>query len=429
MTGEEFNTRCNQTPFVLDGSSGTMMQSLGMPSGVCPELFVLEHPDWLRTLQWDYYEAGASLVYTFTFGGNEPKLGHFGITGENAAEINRKLASISCSIRDEYMRKFPGQTRWVAGDIAPTGAFLKPAGDMTTEAMKSIFRRQAQALLAGGVDLFVIETMMDLSEARLALMAVREICDLPVMVTMTFGKNGKTLAGNAVTECLLTLEDAKADAFGANCSTGPEEMIPLLAELRRITRLPLAAKPNAGMPIVENGRTIFPMTPEVFADACVKLIGDGVNLIGGCCGTTPDHIRELTGRLSNKLRGYPETGSIKPTETLFCSARRTVDLADDPQVVSMKVRQPYDPEGLEEQITEACEDRPDLLVMDFTGCESQPGFDPNQLTDAVESISMTEFTPLGVYGCSAMLAGMLKRVYCGKLAWLSDGEYNKLLIK
>ncbi len=266
---------------LLDGSSGVALQRAGMPKGICPEKWVIENPQHLIKLQQDYIKAGSKIIYTFTFGGNPVKLREFGLEND-VISINKQLAKISKNISDNKIL--------VAGDIGPTGKFPKPTGDMDFEECVQIFKEQIKGLLAGGVDLFVIETMIDIQEARAALIACKELSDLPVIVSMTFDKNKRTLTGTTPEAAIVTLQALGADVVGVNCSTGPEEMINVVKAMKPYARISLIAKPNAGLPRLENGKTVFDMSASKFASYTKNLIRAGADLIGGCCGTTPEYI-------------------------------------------------------------------------------------------------------------------------------------------
>jgi 5-methyltetrahydrofolate--homocysteine methyltransferase len=276
-----------QRVLILDGAMGTELQKRGMPAGVCPEAWCLAHPETVAEIHAAYREAGADVVYTSTFGANRLKMGRYNLT--NVRETNRSLAGIAVKAAGGGL---------VAGDIGPTGHFVEPFGDVSFEDAIALFREQAQGLLEGGVDLFVIETMMDIQEARAALIAVREISDLFCIVTMTYEKHGRTLNGTDPVSALVTLQSLGADTVGGNCSAGPEGMLGLIAAMKPYATVPLAAKPNAGLPKLVGDATVFDMDAAGFAGFGGPLTAAGANLMGGCCGTTPAHIRALRDTLT-----------------------------------------------------------------------------------------------------------------------------------
>jgi 5-methyltetrahydrofolate--homocysteine methyltransferase len=297
---------------ILDGAMGTELHKRGLPPGVCPEAWSLGHPEAVEEIHAAYREAGADIVYTSTFGANRLKMGQYGLT--NVREANRQLARIAVRAVGRGL---------VAGDIGPTGHFVEPFGEVPFEEAVRVFREQVQGLLEGGVDLFVIETMMDIQEARAALIAVREVCDLFCMVTMTYEKHGRTLNGTDPVSALVTLQSLGADAVGCNCSAGPEGMIGLIETMRPHAAVPLVAKPNAGLPVLVGEETLFDMDAARYAGFAVPLAAAGVSLMGGCCGTTPAHIRALRDALRD-VRPVPADRHAAPAVS---SARGAVPLS------------------------------------------------------------------------------------------------------
>jgi len=300
---------------VLDGATGTELHKRGMPGGVCPELWCLENPSVIQDVQRDYQAAGCDIIYTCTFGGNRFKLAEF--NAFNVREVNRDLARVS--------RKALGAKTLMAGDIGPTGQFVKPFGNLDFEEAVDVFKEQARGLIEGGVDLIVIETMMDIQEARAALIAVREISDLFTIVTMTFEKDGRTLNGTDPRTALITLQGLGADAVGSNCSTGPADMINFVKAMKPYATVPLVAKPNAGLPRLTGGKTVFDMDAREFASFAGRFAAAGVNLVGGCCGTTPRHIRALRERIGGARVIAPMRSSI----SALSSARKSLILEED----------------------------------------------------------------------------------------------------
>ncbi|MFA7230601.1 MAG: homocysteine S-methyltransferase family protein [Victivallaceae bacterium] len=309
MKREDFRKLIENKIVILDGATGTELIKRGMPQGVCPELWALENPQAIIDIQRQYLQAGSDIVYVPSFGGNCCKLNEFGIAGR-LAEINRELARIS----REAVKDRGGYT---FGDLAPTGNFVEPVGNVKFEDAVNVYKEQVMALLEGGVDGFVIETMLDIQETRAALLAVKESCDLPVIISMTFEPGGRTLTGNDPLAALITLQALGADAFGCNCSTGPADMVLLMRKLKPYATIPLMAKPNAGLPKLVNGATVFEMNPEAFGAAASELVGAGANIIGGCCGTTPEHIRSL---VEQAAKWRPEPPEITAISALSSSA-------------------------------------------------------------------------------------------------------------
>jgi len=314
MTKKEFKKLFQNRLIILDGGMGTLLQKAGMPSGVCPEKWAASNRELLKDTQRKYIEAGSDIIYAFTFGANPIKLSEYGIADETYI-LNKTLAEIA--------REAAGNDALVAGDISSCGSLLYPFGSVMFEEAVECFKKQVEGLLAGGVDLFVIETMMDLQEARAALIAIKESCDLPVMVTMTF-EGQRTLMGNDPLSVLVTLQSLGADAVGCNCSAGPAEMVEIIRKMKPYAKVPLIVKPNAGKPRLENGVTVYDMDAEGFAAYTEDLVGAGANALGGCCGTTPEYIQRMRD-IAKSLK--PVKVERKPY-SLACSNRKTVEIHD-----------------------------------------------------------------------------------------------------
>jgi len=223
MTKKDFLDLIEKKILILDGATGTELQKRGLPNGVCPEKWVIDNPHTLIDIQRNYKEAGSNIVYSCSFGANPIKLEEFGLK-DKVYEMNKRLAEIS--------REAVGKNVLVAGDISSTGIFVEPFGDLLFEEAVNCYKNQANGLLDGGVDLFVIETMFDIQEARAAVIAIKEICDLPIMVSMTFGEDGYTLTGTDPLTALITMQSLGVMAFGCNCSTGPKEMLSIIKKLK-----------------------------------------------------------------------------------------------------------------------------------------------------------------------------------------------------
>ena len=287
MTRENFK-RLAAGGILLDGATGTELIKLGMPAGVSPELWVYEHPEAIESVHSAYFNSGSDIVYAPTFGGNRCKMAEFGLADRMEEIIGTLMRRTRAHAGDKA----------VFGDIAPTGRFVEPFGDLPFEEAVAIFRESAAILAANGADGFAIETMMDIQEARAALLGCREAApDLPVIVTMTFESSGKTLTGCDPAAALITLQSLGADAFGCNCSTGPGEMAQIIRKISPFARIPLVAKPNAGLPRICDGKTCFEMDPQEFALSVTELIDSGASIMGGCCGTTPAHLKAMNDAL------------------------------------------------------------------------------------------------------------------------------------
>ena len=285
MTREEFRKMIENGPVILDGATGSNLRAAGLPVGVCTEAWVLEHPEILMDLQRAYADAGSNIVYAPTFGGNRLNLEMYGMA-DRLVEMNHALVEIS--------RKAVGNRALVAGDITTTGKPVDVPGGIAYADLLEVYRQQAQALFDAGVDLFVVETMLGVSECSAAIEGIRSVCDLPVFCTLSLdGVGGAYFDGDAEQAAQL-LPDLGADAVGVNCGQGPELYESVIARMAALTDVPLIAKPNAGMPqITEDGRAVYSMTPGKFARGMQKLQKAGARILGGCCGTTPEHIAML----------------------------------------------------------------------------------------------------------------------------------------
>lgn len=283
----------------LDGATVSNLTKKGMPVGVCPERWILENPEKLIELQMSYIEAGTDIIYSPTFTGNRIKLKEYGLEAD-IKKINQTLVSLSKEAVARTQKLCGGKKVMVAGDMTMTGEQLYPIGTMQFEELVDIYKEQAGYLLEAGVDLFVIETMMSLQETRAAVLAVKEICDLPIMATLTFNDDCKTLFGTDPTTAVVVLENLGVDAVGLNCSTGPDKMLPVVQEMKQAATIPIIAKPNAGLPHLQDGETVFDMVPESFAEHMEHLAQEGAVILGGCCGSTPEHIAAMVKRIGDR---------------------------------------------------------------------------------------------------------------------------------
>ena len=269
-----------------------------MPSGVCPEQWILEHQDVMLQLQKDYVQAGTNILYAPTFTANRVKLAEYHLE-KNMTSMIRDLVAISKKAAEST----PGHPVYVAGDLTMTGEQLKPMGKMELETLIDIYKEQILCLVDAGADLLVVETMMSLAETRAALIAAKEVCDLPVIATLTFEADGRTLFGTDAKTAAIVLESLGASAIGANCSTGPAQMESIISEMVSHTRIPVIAKPNAGLPFLdENGTTCYNMEAEEFAEEMEVLVNAGATILGGCCGTTPEFIRQIHERFGTDAK-------------------------------------------------------------------------------------------------------------------------------
>ena len=313
MNRNEFLEFCKERIVFLDGATGSNLMKAGMPAGVCPEKWILEHREVMQRLSKAYSDAGSDIVYAPTFTSNRIKLEEYGLA-ENIVQINTDLVSMT--------REAVGDKTLIAGDLTMTGRQLKPVGDLDFEELIEVYKEQIRILDKAGVDLLVIETMMSLQECRAALIAAKEVSDLAVIITMTFEADGRTLFGSDPAASAICLEALGAAAIGANCSTGPDKMMDIISSMSAVTSIPIIAKPNAGLPKVDSeGNTIYDMESDVFVREMKKLISCGASILGGCCGTTPEFIALLK-KTYNDLDPTKVTGEDgNPVPRKICGRR------------------------------------------------------------------------------------------------------------
>ena len=317
MTREAFRELVKKDPVLLDGATGTNLQKAGMPVGVCPEQWILENSEVLIDLQKRYVEAGTDILFAPTFTASRIKLKEYGLE-DHLEEMNRKLVALS-------KEAAKGTNALVAGDLTMTGEQLYPLGDLMFEDLVDVYKEQAKIIAEAGADLFVVETMMSLQECRAAVLAIREVCALPVMVSLTYNEDGRTLYGTDPVTAVVVMQRLGADAVGMNCSTGPEAMLEPIAKMAEYATIPLLAKPNAGMPELIDGQTVFNVEPEEFAEVGKKLVEEGAAIIGGCCGTTPEHIRAL----KEAVKGIPVKAPLQTKRRMLTSERKSVEITLD----------------------------------------------------------------------------------------------------
>jgi 5-methyltetrahydrofolate--homocysteine methyltransferase len=282
-----FLERLNFGILLCDGAMGTELQKRGMPTGVCPEEYNVTHPEIVQGIYRDYYDAGSDLVETNTFGANRARLAMHGFA-HRTAEF--------CAASARLAREVCPAGKFVAGSMGPTGEVIEPLGPRTVLEAGDIFAEQAMALAEGGVDVIFVETMMAPEEAEIAIRAAKEKTGLPVVATMTFemGKAGlRTMWGVDVASAVQRLTDAGADVIGANCGRGFDEMLAIIHEMRPLTKKPIIAQSNAGIPEWVDEVLVYKETPQLIQPQVEKLLRAGVNILGGCCGTGPEHIRMM----------------------------------------------------------------------------------------------------------------------------------------
>lgn len=311
MIKTDFMVVLKERTLVLDGAMGTMLQERGLKPGQSPEEMNLTMPEVVAGVHQAYLDAGADILVTNSFGGSREKLSHYGLEGR-LDEINAASVQIA--------KKVAGDKAFVAASIGPTGRFVEPVGDLTFDQMTDIFREQAKALIDAGADLITLETFLDIKEIRAAVIAIRELSQtIPVIAMLTFDNNGRSVLGTSPEAAAITLEAVGADIVGSNCGLGVDGIYDILAAMRTVTALPLISQANAGLPLLVDGNTVFPGTPEEMTAYHDRLIALGVRIIGGCCGTTPAHIKAMKAALVGKEQQQKVAGPLKGTT--FLSSR------------------------------------------------------------------------------------------------------------
>lgn len=286
MKRSEFDALAREKILILDGATGSCLRNAGMPVGVCTELWALEHPDAVLSLQRSYVTAGSNIIYAPTFSANRISLSMHGLEGR-LAELNRGLVALSKQAAD-------GRAL-VAGDLTTTGKTLEPRGDLSYAELFDVYAEQITVLADAGADLLVAETMLTIDETAVAVEAAASVCDLPVMCSLTLEADGRLLFGGSAAEAVETLQEVGAAAVGLNCSVGPDQLESVVSSMKAVAKVPLIVKPNAGMPTMdEHGVAHYSMKPSEFAASMQKLIWRGARIIGGCCGTSPDYIAALS---------------------------------------------------------------------------------------------------------------------------------------
>ena len=409
---------------VLDGAFGTELQKKGMPGGVCPEQWCIDHPQIIGDLYTAYQKAGSQIVYTCTFGANRFKLKQYGVR-KNSYQMNYELARLA--------KQVCGKKTLVAGDIGPTGLFIEPFGPLAFEEAVDAFKEQVRGLIDGGCDLIVIETMIDIQEARAALLAVKEIKDIFTIVSMTYEKDGHTLGGTDPVTALITLQSLGANAVGCNCSTGPEKMVEFVTAMKPYAAVPLVAKPNAGVPRLEGGKTIFEMDAKTFASYGRNLAKAGANMLGGCCGTTPAHIQELAKSVAVIKPKMPVRQSI----SALSSARGFLHITENQPLFIVGERiNPTGKKALQQELVEgklsiirrmaAEQETQGANLLDIN--VGQPGIDEEKtIKDVISLLATTTKLPLVVDSSNIKTIEAALRIYPGRMLINSiSGEKEKL---
>lgn len=322
---------------IYDGSKGFMLQLAGLPAGESPESFNLLFPETVYNLHKAYVEAGCDVIQTNTFTGNRVMLSKHGL-GEKTYQINFNGAAIA--------KKAAAGKVYTAASIGPTGIMFEPFGELSFDNAYKVFKEQIEALEAGGADILNFETFTDISEMKAALLAAKENSKLPVICSMAFEQNKRTLMGTDPASCARILKAAGADMVGANCSFGPEHMVEII-KLMANTGEYLSVKPNAGLPRIDNGKTVYDQCPAEFAEKLTEYFKLNVRLIGGCCGTTPEYIQEI-----NKRKELIKYKGPVDRQLYLCSQNQSIPVDEILNISVISVSDSISDEDIEDEITE-----------------------------------------------------------------------------
>ena len=416
MSNTELRKQIQEDFFILDGATGSNLQKAGMKSGECPEQWILNHPDIFIDLQKKYIGAGSDAVYAPTFTSTRVKLDEYGL-GAKQREYVGKLVGLSKQAVEESRtdRKI-----YVLGDISMTGLQIQPLGTRPFEELVDIYKEQVTLSVEAGVDGFVIETMMSLQEARAAVLAVKESCDLPVFVTMTFQEDGRTLYGTSPETAMVVLQEMGVDAVGINCSTGPDKMVDAVKSMKRYAKVPVIVKPNAGLPALVDGETVYDMGPDEFARAMKKLAEAGATVLGGCCGTTPEHICCLKEALKEQM--------FKPLvparERTLTTERNVTSISLDGTFTIVGERiNPTGKKALQEQlrqgqldlVVEMAEEQVEKGARILDVNMGMNGIDEKEMMlKAVQELTMTVDVPLSIDSSYVEVVEQALRIYPGR---------------
>ena len=394
----------------LDGGMGTMLQAAGLAAGEKPERLNLSASERISEIHRAYFDAGANVVNTNTFGANPLKFG--------PDELREIVFAAVQNARAAAARSAAPQPKFVALDLGPTGRMLQPYGDLPFEDAVSAFAETVRLGAEAGVDLIFIETMNDLYETKAALLAAKENADLPVFVSNAYGADGKLLTGASPAAAVALLESMGADAIGVNCSVGPAALKPVAEEYLRLASVPVLVKPNAGLPKEQNGKTVYDVSPDEFAAVMHGMVADGVRLVGGCCGTTPAYISAL----HEAVAGLQPAAPVPKTETVACSYAAAVCFDRRPVLIGERINptgkkrfqqalREHDVAYILNEAVEEQEDGAEILDVNV----GVPGVDePALLTETVQALQTVTELPLQIDTSDPAAMERALRVYNGK---------------
>ena len=381
----------NMQPILLDGAMGTQLQSRGLPAGVCTEIWLSEHPEAVQGVYAGYAAAGSQIIIAATFSANPAALAAHQAQ-DRAVELNRRMVALARASVPENVR--------IAGDMSPTGWLCQPLGEYSFEQIVDCYRVQAAALEEAGVDCFLIETQMAISDIRAAMLAVREVSQKPILVSVSVNPNGKTLYGCDAAAAMVIAQSMGASAFGFNCSSGPETMAQNVLRTAQYAKVPMIFEPNAGMPQTINGKTVYDCPAEAYTEPVPALYDAGVRYFGGCCGSSPVHISALRDAIA-QLERKP----FVPAEAEYLASEREVfPIPAQPlPVLSIAEAEESDEEAFAIALTEDSE--------------------PDELQEIVSELD----GPLCLYCADAALLEQALRLYQGRAAYAGGGIASEQL--
>lgn len=402
-----FNEFLNQNLVFLDGGMGTMLQEHGLSSGEKSETWNLTHPDIITNIHKAYFESGSNVVSTNTFGANSLKF-----KDSELEEVIKAAIEHAKTARDSFN---DSKSRFIALDIGPTGKLLAPLGDLEFDDAVEVFAKTVRLGVKFGVDLIVIETMTDALETKAAVIAAKENSTLPILVSNAYSNGGRLLTGASPSVMVSLLEGLGVDIVGANCSFGPKQLEGVMDEILENASIPVSLKPNAGLPQVKDGKIYYDVTPDCFGRDVAKMVEKGISAVGGCCGTTPQHIRNL----AKSLKGFSRSERMENRNTLISSRSNFTVWNDEVSIGKIEVPFTYDNiDDIVELGLDLQDEGANILSFDISDCDLE------EIKDSVNEWQMMVDVPIMVNSKSTILLEKFLRYYNGK-AMIGKINYDK----